>query len=149
MKNKITIERIQTFSIETLEAFNKLLSQLDTKIPKRTEEFVREVLESPSVLVFVARDINNGTIIAMATLVIFHVLSGKRATIEDFVVDQAYRGRGIGRKLLQIILETARKEGISHLDLTSRSFRIAANNLYLSLGFKKRDTNAYRYIAKQ
>jgi len=38
----------------------------------------------------------------------------------------------------------AERLGLRHLDLTSRPSREAANQLYQSLGYERRDTNAYR-----
>lgn len=146
MKNEIAITYIKTYSQEVLEAFNKLLPQLSLDIPTCTEEFLRKVLEHSNVWVFVARNTIDKEIIGMVTLVMLQVMSGKRATLEDLVVDKDYRGQGIGRQLLEATLDFARKENMSYIDLTSRPSRIEANELYTSLGFKKRDTNVYRYI---
>lgn len=147
MKEKITIECLKTYAPEVLEAFNKLLFQLNIDIPERSEKFIREVLQTPNNRIFVARNIDD-KIIAMITLVMFQALSGKRATLEDIVVDKEYRGQGIGRKLLETALDFACQEDVSYVDLTSRPNRIEANNLYSSLGFEKRDTNVFRYIIR-
>ena len=147
MKNEIVIEFLKTYTSEALEAFNRLLSQLNTDIPKLSEKYVLEILQSENTRIFVARN-DDGMIIAMITLVMFKALSGKRAVLEDFVVDKDYRGQGLGKKLLHTTLSFAREENISYIDLTSRPSRIEANNLYSSLGFEKRGTNVYRYIIK-
>lgn len=147
MKNKIKIESLKTYTPKVLKDFNNLLSQLNIDIPKLSEEYVCEILKSTSTWIFVVRN-NSGMIIGMATLVVFKALSGKRATLEDIVVDKDYRGQGLGKKLLQTTLSFARKEDISYIDLTSRPDRIEANDLYVSLKFEKRNTNAYRYIIK-
>ncbi|MEK7060924.1 MAG: GNAT family N-acetyltransferase, partial [Patescibacteria group bacterium] len=62
----------------------------------------------------------------------------------DIVVDEEYRGKGIGTKLITAAINQARKEGVKHIDFTSRPQRVAANRLYQRLGFKKRETNVYR-----
>lgn len=147
MKNEITIEPLKTYTPGVLEDFNNLLSQLDTNIPKLSEKYIREILQSTNACVFVVRN-NSGMIIGMITLVVFKALSGKRATLEDVVVDKDYRRQGLGKKLLETALSFIRKENISYIDLTSRPSRIEANNLYVSLGFEKRDTSVYRYIIK-
>jgi len=41
--------------------------------------------------------VERGEIIGLATLVIFHGLTGKRARIEDVVVSKEHRRRGVGR----------------------------------------------------
>ena len=60
------------------------------------------------------------------------------------VVDESARGAGIGRALNIAAMERAEAEGAQSIDLTSSPTRQAANELYLSLGFKQRDTNVYR-----
>lgn len=144
---KITVESLKTCNFEVLDALNKLLSELDTDIPKLSEEYVRKILRSANTNIFVARN-DSGLIIGMATLIVFKALSGRRATLEDIVVNKEYRGQGLGKKLLQTVMSFARKENISYIDLTSRPSRIAANNLYASSGFEKRDTNVYRFKIK-
>jgi len=78
-------------------------------------------------------------------LVMFRIPTGLRARIEDVVVDETYRGFGIGRALNQAALKRAAAAGARSVDLTSSPSREAANQLYLSLGFEKRQTNVYRY----
>ena len=68
-----------------------------------------------------------------------------RAWIEDVVVDEAARGRGVGEALNRKALELAKESGARTVDLTSRPSREAANRLYKRLGFKPRETNVYRY----
>ena len=64
---------------------------------------------------------------------------------EDVVVASAYRGRGIGRTLLQRILDFAGSK-LSPIDphLTSNPSRVEANALYQALGFEQRETNVYK-----
>lgn len=78
-------------------------------------------------------------------LVMFRIPTGLRARIEDVVVDEKYRGFGIGRALNQEALKRAEAAGARSVDLTSSPRREAANQLYLSLGFERRNTNVYRY----
>ena len=78
-------------------------------------------------------------------MVLFRIPTGVRAMIEDVVVDEALRGRGIGEALSREALKVARENGARTVDLTSRPSREAANRLYQRIGFKLRDTNVYRY----
>ena len=57
----------------------------------------------------------------------------------------AYRGQGIGRTLLQRIIDFAGNK-LSPIDLrlSSKPSRIEANALHEALGFEKRDTNVYK-----
>ena len=41
-------------------------------------------------------------------------------------------------------IEIAREKGAQNISLTSNPIREAANRLYLRVGFKKRETNAYQ-----
>ena len=68
-----------------------------------------------------------------------------RAWIEDVVVDNQARGKGVGDALNRAALAEAERRGAKTVDLTSRPSREAANRLYQRLGFKQRDTNVYRY----
>lgn len=141
---EIAIEQIKTFSPDITQAFNNLLVQLkpDAKILK--DEDVRKVIEGSSTYLLVARDTSKNKIIGMLTLIIFNAFSAKKGLLEDIVVDRNHRGRGIGAKLINEAINKARNEKVSYIDLTSRPEKIAANDLYQRLGFKKRDTNAYR-----
>ncbi len=79
------------------------------------------------------------------TLVVFRIPTGVRAWIEDVVVDEAARGRGVGEALNRAALELAERRGARSVDLTSRPSREAANRLYRKLGFVERETNVYRF----
>ncbi|MCS5685302.1 MAG: GNAT family N-acetyltransferase, partial [Acidimicrobiales bacterium] len=76
----------------------------------------------------------------------FRIPTGLRAWIEDVVVDEAARGRGIGDALNRAAIERARAAGARTVDLTSRPSREAANRLYRRLGFVERGTNMYRRV---
>jgi len=92
----------------------------------------------------VARDAR-GRIIGALTLAVYRVPTGIRSIIEDVIVDEAARGQGIGEALTRRALEIAKEAGAAHVTLTSNPIREAANRLYLRVGFKKRETNAYQY----
>ena len=63
--------------------------------------------------------------------------------IEDVVVDEALRGRSIGRLLVEKAVGYAATLGDGTLLLTSRPSREAANALYRSCGFEFKETNNY------
>lgn len=67
----------------------------------------------------------------------------KQAVVEDMIVDQDYRGRGYGERILLNLIAWARKKGIEVVELTTNPKRIAANNLYKKFGFKLHITNHY------
>ena len=83
-------------------------------------------------------------IIGCATLCIFHSPTGTKASIEDVVVSSAYRGQHLGKQLMKYVLEQAKAYTPIELHLTSNPMRVAANKLYQSLGFQKKETNCYQ-----
>ena len=132
---------------ELIAAFNRLVPQLSRGAAVPTPELIREILEAPANTVLIARDDrDNGRIVGMLTLVVFRIPTGVRAWIEDVVVDEAVRGRGVGEALSQEAIQRAVGAGARTVELTSRPSREAANRLYQRLGFVRRDSNVYRYM---
>jgi ribosomal protein S18 acetylase RimI-like enzyme len=130
-------------SDELVDAFRRLLPQLSQTAPIPDAEAVKEIVSSPSTTVLAARD--EGGIIGLLTLAVFRSPSGLRAWIEDVVVDEAVRGRGTGEALTREAVRLAGERGVRTVDLTSRPSREAANRMYEKVGFRKRETNVYRY----
>ncbi len=58
------------------------------------------------------------------------------ALIEDLFVEEPYRGRGKGRRLLLEAVETARRRGCYKVLATSRRERGKVHEMYLKAGFK-------------
>lgn len=136
------IIEITEYSPEVIDVLRKLLPQLSQSAALPSSELTRQIIESDSSHLLFAREGN--TVLGMLTLVIFPIPSGIRAWIEDVVVDEADRGRGVGEALNRYALELAREKGARTVDLTSRSSREAANRLYQRIGFRPRETNIYR-----
>lgn len=128
---------------ELLEAWARLVPQLSSSAPPPSREELDEIVRSPATVLFVARDA--GRIVGSLTLVLFRIPTGLRAIIEDVVTDEAARGRGVGTALTRAAIARAEETGCRTVDLTSRPSREAANRLYQQLGFKRRETNVYRY----
>lgn len=126
------------------EALVSLVPQLSRSNPPPSLEAVRAMLAHEAITQFLAVD-EDGTIVGVATLAVFPIPTGKRAWIEDVIVDRAVNGQGIGRRLTEAMLDRARELGCVTVDLTSRPSREAANALYRKVGFEPRETNVYRY----
>jgi ribosomal protein S18 acetylase RimI-like enzyme len=109
-----------------------------------TSAQVEELIQSDASIIFVARDGEN--IVGSLTLVVFPIPTGVRAWIEDVVVDGSARGAGVGEALTLAAIDEARRRNVRSIDLTTRPSREAANRLYARLGFKRRETNVYRYV---
>jgi ribosomal protein S18 acetylase RimI-like enzyme len=141
----ITISRAGPDDASALTAaLERLVPQLSRSNPPPTGEQVAQMLASPAVHQFVAHD-DGGTIVGVATLVVFRIPTAMRAWIEDVITDESARGQGVGEALTRAMLDRARDLGCATVDLTSRPSREAANRLYQRVGFEPRDTNTYRY----
>ena len=83
-------------------------------------------------------------IAGMLTVGIYHSPTGGKAWIEDVVVDTSYRGQGLSKLLVAHAIEFVKSKQIPSLMLTSNPKRIAANKLYQTMGFERKETNVYR-----
>jgi len=126
-------------------AFERLIPQLSRSNPPPGRAALEAIAASDACHLLVARDLATGAIAGSLTLVVFPIPTGVRAWIEDVVVDEAARGRGVGEALNRAALDRARQAGARTVDLTSRPSREAANRLYQRLGFAPRETNVYRF----
>jgi ribosomal protein S18 acetylase RimI-like enzyme len=133
---------------ELVDAVARLLPQLTTSKPAPTFEEVDEIVRGGATDLFVVRDGSGGAIVGVSTLALFRIPSGVRAWIEDVIVDDAARGKGIGELLTRAMIDRARERGALTVELTSRPSREAANRLYQRVGFERRETNLYRYELK-
>lgn len=121
------------------EAVAALFEQL---APGRAQLPLRDLLEAdnPPTLAYCDAD---GSIAGIALMGTYQVISGHKGWIEDVVVDENYRGQGIGRLLVEKLLEVAREKRLSEVLLFSAPHRKAAISLYTSLGFQHRETGLY------
>jgi ribosomal protein S18 acetylase RimI-like enzyme len=138
----IAIETPSHIDQELFEAFTQLLPQL-SRTATLTRETLGDLFRHNATTLLVAR--LDGRIVGALTLVIFPLPTGRRAHIEDVVVDQSARGHGVGAALVKAAIATAERHGVRTVDLTSRPSREAAIRLYTSLGFVQRDSHVYRY----
>ncbi|MBL8098304.1 MAG: GNAT family N-acetyltransferase [Anaerolineales bacterium] len=128
---------------ELYEAFQHLIPQLTKNNPPPSLDLLQALLADTSSTLLVARDESN-KIIGALTLIVYKVPTGIRSIIEDVVVDESARGKSVGEKLMLKAIEVAQKKGASNISLTSNPHRLAANRLYIKLGFTKRETNSYQ-----
>ncbi|MBR5842876.1 MAG: GNAT family N-acetyltransferase [Bacteroidaceae bacterium] len=139
---KYTIITPTTFVAAHHQAIVRLLSQLTTRSISYTEDDYRSQLASPHSPLFLLLDTD--IVIGMLTVGTYLSPTGSKAWIEDVVVDDAYRGQGLGRMLVEHAIAYCKEQGIDTLMLTSNPKRIAANALYQSLHFERKETNVYK-----
>lgn len=134
---------------ELHEALQRLVPQLGVhKIPPTREELNLLITSEASTLLVAREPDENSPIAGILCLSIYRVPTGLRSIIEDVIVDQNMRRRGIGEALVARAIEFARESGADGVSLTSNPKREAANRLYQAMGFELRKTNPYFYKLK-
>lgn len=129
---------------EVCATFDHLIPQLSSSNPPPTPDELKQMAADPNIVLYIARDTATGAIVGTLTLAFFRIPTGLQARIEDVVVDEVARGRGVGEILTNAAIDRAREAGAKSIGLTSRPSREAANRLYLRMGFEVRETNVYR-----
>ena len=140
------IKEITRFNERTFEAVSRLLPQLSSDAEILTRKYFKSILASESIHFFIA-ELDKGQIVGMLTIAVYKTPSGIKVWIEDVVVDESQRGKGIGKEFMLFAIGYSKSLGAKDIRLTSRPSRIAANELYLKLGFKKYETNFYKYLS--
>lgn len=138
----IEIRQITQVSDALEEAFARLMPQLSPRLGAPSREELRRVAgsETGELLAAVAGE----RIVGVLTLAWYDAPSGRKAWIEDVVVDAAARGRGIGEALVREALALACREGVARMMLTSNATRRAAHRLYERMGFVRYETDCFR-----
>lgn len=135
------IIEVDTAHEEYRQAINNLLPELaSTPHPMSAEEW-KTFASDPSHRLFLLRI--GPHYAGMLTLGYYTAPTGRKCMIEDVVVSQTYRGKGLGRMLLRHAIAEVSQQAPISLMLTSRPSRIAANALYRSEGFAQKETNVY------
>ena len=114
------------------------------QLTKETPSFnIKLVLKDKNCNCIVAED--KGKVIGFGALVLAMVpCRGYFAKIEDVVVDEKYRGKGLGKKLIQELIKIAKKKKVKKINLTSNPKRVEARKFYESMGFEIYDTGVFR-----
>ena len=140
------IAKASEITEELHQALQRLVPQLGVhKIPPSREDLDLLVTSEASTLLVAREPDENSPIAGILCLSIYRVPTGIRSIIEDVIVDQSMRRRGIGEALVERAIELAREAGADGVSLTSNPKREAANQLYQAMGFELRKTNPYFY----
>ena len=140
----VSVHEVTEVTPAVVEAFARLIPQLSSSAPAPTTDELAQMVASDANHVLVAVDAG-GAVLGSMTLIVFRIPTGIRAWIEDVVVDDSARGRGVGEALNRHAIDLAYERGAKTIDLTSRPSREVANRLYRKLGFEERTTNVYRH----
>lgn len=142
MDNTMRIFEVVEVNEAYVGAVNRLLLQLSSSPAPFTADVLAGIVDSPSSHLFFVECEN--VIVGMLTVGEYLAPTGRKMWIEDVVVDEAMRGRSIGRMLVEHAIAFAKNIGGGTLMLTSRPSRVAANNLYRSCEFRIKETNMYK-----
>ena len=133
------IEQLKDFDARQLEEIRCLMQALSDHCTLSESQLKETIGHS---LLYVLKD--KERTVGMATLCLYHTPSGCKGCIEDVVILPEYQGKGLGKQLLQHVLDEAKLHAPLTIYLTSRPQRIAANSLYRKLGFQQKETNVYK-----
>lgn len=137
------IQELHNYTQAQFEDLTQLMTELSDRV-NFTQSDLMLVLRDCNCHLYVILDGEH--IVGCATLCIFHSPTGTKASIEDVVVSSAYRGQHLGKQLMEYVLEQAKAFAPIELHLTSNPMRVAANKLYQSLGFQRKETNCYQMM---
>ena len=143
------IQKASAVTEELYAALQRLIPQLGAhKIPPTREELQALIDSESSTLLLARSPTEHDPILGILCLTVYRVPTGLRSIIEDVIVDQEARRKGIGEALVRSAIDLAREAGVDGVSLTSNPAREAANQLYQSMGFSLRKTNPYFYKLK-
>ncbi|MBM1107242.1 GNAT family N-acetyltransferase [Aurantibacter crassamenti] len=139
---KIEILRHDVINNDIQQQVKDLFNELNSNIKQLS---LTETLKNNNNIVLAVCKEDN-TLIAMAAMVTYKVISGHKGMIEDVIVSGNQRGKGLGRKLMEKLLDEAKNMELNEIILFSGHHRTAAISLYKSLGFQLKDSGLYRLI---
>src|SRR3989344_9401321 len=76
-------------------------------------------------------------IVGMAAVTFVLIPTGSVAVIEDVIVDEAFRGLGLGKSMIKELIEVVKKNKAKHIGLRADPRAKIANKMYQGLGFWK------------
>ncbi len=137
---KFTKEKF-TFDLARVE---ELIKQLDSSATLNENYLYAGILDG-----FLAKAYEGEKLVGLGWGFARQTMLRRQAVVEDMIVDEACRGKGYGKKLLLEVIKWAEDEGMEMVELTTNPKRIAANELYKSIGFVLHTTNHYLYTVKK
>ena len=138
----MNIYRATTWSKELSEAIARLLPQLSKNAVAPSQEELTKLLAEENTHLIAAEV--DGVIAGILSLVVVNIPTGRKAWIEDVVVDEQFRGQNIGVMLVEFAIKTAENLAVKKVYLTSNPSRQAAHALYKKCGFETYDTTVFR-----
>jgi N-acetylglutamate synthase-like GNAT family acetyltransferase len=140
---------IRDARIEDLDAIHGLIGQLGYSRLNRSKcrEALGRLLVRKDVWVLVAEDATDASVLGLASMSERPQirLGGPLVTIDEFVVSEQARGRGVGQALLEEAKKRARNLGAMRLQLdTNRQRESYRRGFYVKNGFVEADSAVMR-----
>ena len=140
----IVVQRLALAHSHYLDAINRLLPQLSQSALPIGYNALVSLLSDSNTLVFAAVDDTRpapDNLAGTATLFFQERIEGTLAEVHSVVVDNNYRGQGIGDLLTKAMIDAAKDYAARtgkkvSVYLTSNPKRVAANALYQKHGFE-------------
>lgn len=140
------IVRVLEITDEVFEVVRRLVLEIGTYKNQPAREELTALVQSEASALWVARYPDQaGSLAGMLAISLYRVPTGLRSIVEDVAVDPGFRRLGIARALMETAIDFARAAEANGVALTCNPQREAANRLYLSMGFERRETNSYFY----
>lgn len=141
---------IRTAKLADVPAMAGLLAELfaiETDFPvdrSKQERALRMIIERPSAAAWVAEV--DGRVEAMVTAqtVVSTAEGGESVWIEDVIVREALRRRGIGRKLVQAVEQWCSARGVTRMQLLADGGNDCAMEFYPRRGWSRTGMVAFR-----
>jgi GNAT superfamily N-acetyltransferase len=108
--------------------------------PERDKQLagLRMILDNPALgRLFVLRVDGRIAGMANALITVSTALGAPVLLLEDVIVSRAYRGSGLGRRLVEQVFDWARSQGMARVTLLADQDNAPALAFYESLGFEK------------
>lgn len=135
---------IRLMSIEDYDKVNQLWKSTEGMGMRSLDdsfEGIEKFLKRNPATNFVAQSENN----IVGVILCGH--DGRRGYIYHTAVNIDYRGRGIGRMLVDAVVKALKKEDINKVALVAFTSNDLGNKFWQSLGFSRRDDLIYRNLS--
>ncbi|MBN1923220.1 MAG: GNAT family N-acetyltransferase [Nanoarchaeota archaeon] len=123
-----------------IDMHNYLGSQIGVKFTASDESYTEADFKKQNVYVAVVDNRMVGFITFSKKLLFDEFYGGKYVFLDDFAVDNNYRGKGVGKKLYKIVLDYAKKNK-ANIKVDTLVTNKKTIKLYKKLGFKPLETN--------
>ncbi|THB79595.1 MAG: GNAT family N-acetyltransferase [Desulfobulbaceae bacterium] len=142
--NKMNISELQKQELDSLGRLYQQLIPNKISLDKMTDVFDRN-RNNENHICLVARE--QGVVIGTLMAYICEMYFGQCKSfmvIEDLVVDEFYRGRGVGSKLVQAAEQRAQTHNCSYIMLITDREREESQNFYKKLGYATGEYCAFK-----